>query len=86
MRVGVAGVAVMDDAGQRVQLLQRHRISHPQVGGDQIPAGHAGQRTAFLEIRQERKEKKTCKLNQQCLYCCSGTLARHEGERAETVR
>lgn len=41
LRVGVARVAVMDGTGQRVQLLQRYPKSHPHVGRDQIPAGHA---------------------------------------------
>ena len=39
--VGVSGVAVVDGAGQRVQLLQRYPKSHPHVGGDQVPAGRA---------------------------------------------
>lgn len=41
LRVGVPRVAVVDGTGQRVQLLQRYPKSHPHVGGDQVPAGHA---------------------------------------------
>lgn len=41
LRVGVPRVAVMDGTGQRVQLLQWYPKSHPHVGRDQIPAGHA---------------------------------------------
>lgn len=39
--VAVSRVTVVDGTGQRVQLLQRHPKSHPHVGGDQVPAGHA---------------------------------------------
>lgn len=53
MRVGVARIAVVDGTGQRMQLLQWYRISHSQVGGDQIPAGHAGQTTGFKKIEKK---------------------------------
>lgn len=41
LRVSVPRVAVVDGTGQRVQLLQWYPKSHPHVGGDQVPAGHA---------------------------------------------
>lgn len=47
MRVSVARIAVMDSTGQCVELLQGDGISQPQVGGDQVPASHAVEITAF---------------------------------------
>lgn len=40
--VGASRITVVDGTGQGVQLLQWHRKSQPRVGGDQVPAGRAG--------------------------------------------
>ncbi len=49
LRVSVPRVAVMDGTGQRVQLLQWYPKSHPHVGGNQVPAGHAKKKTRKLD-------------------------------------
>lgn len=53
MRVCVASIAVMDGTGQRVQFLQRDRVSHTQVGGDQTPASQAGKIAVFYKLKKK---------------------------------